>query len=194
MPNYRWRPIEPLSDRERDIDLAAIHPLYDSWRAARDRLRESSAESLNEFYGRLVRRLSIETGILERIYDLDRGTTEALVAHGFAQDLVSHSSTNLEPAHLIDILRDQEAAIALVMDCIRDERPLTKGLIHELHAILMNHQSSGCVHKVVTGPAERLNVGGVVVRRVPVYVVGVEVLLGPACLALRAPQLAGRLV
>jgi hypothetical protein len=33
----------------------------------------------------------------------------------------------------MDILKDQEAAIQLVMDCVANNRPLTKGLIHELH-------------------------------------------------------------
>jgi Fic family protein len=131
-----------LSDRDREIDLAAIQPLYDTWRTSRDRLTESSPENLREFNQQLVRRLSIETGILERIYDLDRGTTEALVAHGFVEDLVSRSSTDIEPARLIDILRDQEAAIMVVMDCIAGNRAISKGLIHELHAILTRHEDT----------------------------------------------------
>jgi len=142
MADYSWKPIEPLSDAERKIDLAAMHPLYENWRAAKTRLQESSQSQLAEFNRRLVRRLSVETGILERLYDLDRGTTEALVAHGFAEDLVSHSSTNIEPSRLIDILRDQEAAIQLVMDCVAKHRVLTKGLLHELHTILTRHQDT----------------------------------------------------
>jgi Fic family protein len=138
--DYKWKPIEPLSDRDRQIDLAAMRSLYETWRASKERLRQSSPVSLKEFTQRLVRRLSIETGILERLYDLDRGTTEALVAHGFVEDLVSRSSTDIEPSRLIDILRDQEAAIQLVMDCVAGNRPLTKGLIHELHSILTQRQ------------------------------------------------------
>ena len=142
MSDYKWKPVEPLSDKDRNIDLAAIQPLYDTWRASKERLRQSSAVSLQEFSRRLVRRLSIETGILERLYDLDRGTTEALVAHGFVEDLVSRASTDIEPSRLIDLLRDQEAAIQLVMDCVAGSRPLTKGVIHELHAILTQHQDT----------------------------------------------------
>ena len=119
-----------------------MQPIYETWKTSKARIQESSPASLNEFNQRLVRRLSIETGILERLYDLDRGTTEALVAHGFVEDLVSHSSTDIEPARLIDILRDQEAAIQLVMDCVSGSRPLTKGLIHELHSILTKHEDT----------------------------------------------------
>jgi Fic family protein len=117
-----------------------MRPLYETWRASKKRLQESSEAQLADFNKRLIRRLSVETGILERLYDLDRGTTEALVANGFIEDLISHSSTNVEPARLIDILRDQEAAVQLVIDCVARNRDLTKGLIHELHSILTRHQ------------------------------------------------------
>jgi len=90
----------------------------------------------------LVRRLSIETGILEGLYGLDRETTEVLVAHGFNEDFVPRTSTNIEPGRLIDILRDHEAAIQLVIDCVTKSRPLTKGLMHELQSILTRHQDS----------------------------------------------------
>ena len=142
MRDYKWKSIEPLSDTDRAIDLAAIRPLYDSWHAAKEHLRRSSSDSLERFTGRLVRRLSVETGILERIYDLDRGTTEALVAKGFLEDLVSRSSTDIEPSRLITILRDQEAAIKLVMDCVGTQRELTRGVIHELHTTLTRHQET----------------------------------------------------
>ncbi len=56
--------------------------------------------NLRTFNERLIRSLSIETGILERIYDLDRGTTEALIAKGFYEELIGHESTNIEPARL----------------------------------------------------------------------------------------------
>ncbi len=142
MREYHWKSITPLSDEDRRIDLAAMRPLYESWRAALKELRKSSTDALSRFNTQLVRRLSVETGILERLYDLDRGTTEALVAAGFREDLVSRSSTDIEPAQLISILKAQEAAIHLVMDCVASHRELTKGLIHELHTILTRHQET----------------------------------------------------
>lgn len=63
MSNYRWKPIEPLSDGDRAIDLAAISPLYDTWKFAKERLEQSSPTSFKLFTERLTRRLSIETGI-----------------------------------------------------------------------------------------------------------------------------------
>ena len=141
MTDYKWHPIEPLTDQERVIDLAAMTPLYESWHASKALLTASGTAALKSFTTKLIRQLSVETGILERLYDLDRGTTEALVAKGFIEDLISRTSTDIEPSRLIDILRDHEAAIQLVMDCVAGNRSLTKGVIHELHTILTSSLS-----------------------------------------------------
>jgi hypothetical protein len=44
--DYSWRPIAPLSAGDRQIDLAAMRPLYDTWRVSKDRLEQSSPASL----------------------------------------------------------------------------------------------------------------------------------------------------
>jgi len=108
MTNHSWTHIKPLPDADKKMDLAAIKPLYDSWYAIRDRIKSKNDKTLNEFSKKLIRRLSIETGILERVYELDRGTTEALITHGFAVELVAHSSTNIEPAFLSSRLSDSK--------------------------------------------------------------------------------------
>lgn len=139
---YGWHPIEPIGAADRDVDLADVRPLYDAWRTAKARIKKRNGDTLRHFTDRVIRSISIETGILERLYDVDRGTTEALVTHGFVEDLVARNSTNLEPAVLIDILRDQEAAIRLVADCVASNRGLTKGFLHELHLTMTLHQTS----------------------------------------------------
>jgi Fic family protein len=137
---YRWKRIEPLTDQEKKIDLSDIVPLSESWKQFKSRLKDSNPTGLRQFNERLIRSLSIETGILERIYDLDRGTTEALIAKGFIEELIQRESTNIEPSTLVDILRDQEAAIYLVQDLIARSRPFTRGTLFELHSILTQHQ------------------------------------------------------
>jgi hypothetical protein len=76
---YRWKRIEPLTDQEKAIDLSDILPLSESWKQFKSRLNDSNPTGLRQFNERLIRSLSIETGILERIYDLDRGTTEVSI-------------------------------------------------------------------------------------------------------------------
>ena len=65
MPDYIWRPIDGLSDAEKRIDLAGMGPLYENWRASKKRVQESSPAQLADFNQRLIRRLSVETSILE---------------------------------------------------------------------------------------------------------------------------------
>jgi hypothetical protein len=54
MREYRWHSIESLSAKERSIDLAAMRPLYESWRAARIELTKLSSESFNRFTSSLL--------------------------------------------------------------------------------------------------------------------------------------------
>jgi hypothetical protein len=35
VPDYKWNPIEPLSDVDKQIDIAGTRSLYESWRAAK---------------------------------------------------------------------------------------------------------------------------------------------------------------
>ena len=139
MNDYSWKSISPLCAQDRAIDLAETRSVYETWKIAKERLQRSRPSGYGEFNKRLVRRLSIETGILEHLYDIDRGTTEALVTSGFVEEIVSR---DIEPSRLIDILKDHEAAIQLVMDGISGNRPLSVGIIHELHSILTRHEDT----------------------------------------------------
>lgn len=140
MPHL-WKQITPLSERDRDIDLIDVNSLREAWLSSRRQLVESSRMNLQKFEDRLARQWSIETGILERIYELDRGTTAVLIEMGFVADLIERSSTNREPVELVQILRDHRIAIDLIQDCVANARPLSIGLINELHAVLTKHQS-----------------------------------------------------
>ena len=139
---YKWKPIAPFTQAEEAIDVSDLIPLGQSWREFKARLKDSNKTGLSEFNQKLVRSLSIETGILERIYEIDRGTTEALIQRGFIEDLIQRDSTNIEPSALVDILRDQEAAVYMVQDLVAQARPLTRGVLFELHAILTRHQET----------------------------------------------------
>ena len=137
-----WQPIEPLTERDRAIDVSGMAPLASAWRHARTRLEQSSEANLQAFHTRLIRRLSVETGILERLYDVDRGTTEQLVTHGFNADLIVREGSSLDSGALVEILHDHEAAAQLVMDWVGRSRRLTLGAVNELHQLLTRHQST----------------------------------------------------
>lgn len=140
--NHEWNPIKPLNEQERQIDLSDLDSLMVAWKEIKTRIAESSPFNLKEFNERLARQWSIETGILERIYDLDRGTTLVLIEHGFIVGLIERGSTNKEPEELIEILRDHRAAVDMIHDCIANKRLLSIGFVNELHAIITRHQVS----------------------------------------------------
>lgn len=140
--DYIWKRIQPLTAEDKSIDLSTMHRLQESWKEFRQRLNSENPDAIHRFQERIIRSMSIETGILERIYDVDRGTTEALITKGFLEDLIHHESTNVEPSALVDILQDQQAAIFLIQDLISKSRTLTKGVILDLHAIMTRHQDT----------------------------------------------------
>jgi Fic family protein len=118
-----------------------LQSLANVWLAQQAELREVSPENLRLFMGRLVRSWAIETGILERLYDLDEGATQTLIEHGFRSDFIQHGATRLEPETLVRVLRDHQAAAEMVLELVQEDRPITKHFIRELHQLLTRNQS-----------------------------------------------------
>ncbi len=123
-----------------DVEAASVDSLRDAWVEQRDGLAESGA--LRRFNQRLVRRWSIETGIIERLYTLDRGTTELLVQRGLDTALVEHGASDIPASDLITILNDHEQAAAYVLDHVAQKRGLTNHFICSLHQLLTQHQDT----------------------------------------------------
>lgn len=140
--DHAWKPAGPLSDRERQIDLAAQPPLYDRWRAAEKKWRGADPVQLMQIKRRLIRRMIVEIGLLENLYELDRATTEKLVTGGFALEHVLPSGTNMEPSRLIAMLRDQEDAIVETIGDAERRRPLSRTALRRIHAVQMRHQDT----------------------------------------------------
>lgn len=69
--------IAPLPEDFSDRDATAVEALGEVWRERVQELKNS--KELARFNEELYRRWAIETGILERLYTIDRGITEVLV-------------------------------------------------------------------------------------------------------------------
>lgn len=92
------------------------------------------------FNEKLARRWSIETGIIEGLYSIDRGTTELLIERGFHENLISHGTTDKDSKEIIPILQDQKLAIESVFDFVASRRELTTSYIKEIHQLFTRHQ------------------------------------------------------
>lgn len=80
----------------------------------------------------------METGIIERLYELDWGTTEALVAEGLTTEAANRASGIHDDVLLV--VQSQYDALEYLTELAREERDLSVSVIRELHAIITRHQ------------------------------------------------------
>jgi Fic family protein len=130
--------ITPLEASFSDAEANSVDNLRDAWVEQRAGLAEGGA--LSTFNERLVRRWAIETGIVERLYTIDRGTTELLVSHGLDSALIEHGTTDLPAGEIITMLRDHEEAAGYVVDYVAQNRGLTAHFIKSVHSLLTRNQ------------------------------------------------------
>ena len=140
MPEVAWNLIEPLTEAELQTNTDEFDSLYEVWIDARISLEQEHKEAFDLFWVRLKRAWSIETGILENLYNLSRGTTQTLIDQGFRSDLLGRAPSDGDPDHIVEVLRDHLRAADLIQGLIEDPRPLTLHFIRELHAALTQHQ------------------------------------------------------
>lgn len=110
------------------------------WRTQRERIEKHHAWSA--FWERMVRWWSIETGVIERVFDISLGITQVLVEHGFIASLIPHGESDRPADEVIQILEDHESSMNMVMDVVGGTRRLTVGWIKELHAMICAHQET----------------------------------------------------
>jgi Fic family protein len=139
MTVYRlWKYIS-FDDAWKNCDTSLLDEIAPSWFARREILQANSKE-YEDFIGRLKRKHAIETGIVERMYDLDKGVTETLINEGFISSLVGHGDVNIPKQTLFNHLQDHLDAVDFVFDIVKENRPLTKSFICELHQLTTRHQ------------------------------------------------------
>ena len=123
-----------------DSDTSILDDIKDSWFERRTILQKNSQE-YETFLTRLKREHAIETGIVERMYDLSKGITETFIKEGFVKSYLSHGDTNINEDDLINHLNDHLDSVDFVFDVVKNNRPLTTGFIKELHHLVTNHQN-----------------------------------------------------
>ncbi len=146
MPAHKWQPIEGLNSQSCSVDFQEIDSLHRQWLAFRDERERSDPDAYKAFRERLDRLWSIETGIIEGIYDIDAGMTQTLVEHGLRPDLIDRTSTDRDPYDLVRILSDHQASAQFVTESIRQRKPLSTHYIRELHQLLTRNQPTYTAH------------------------------------------------
>lgn len=137
---YRWNPIEDYEQAPSKLELPELRSLATIWQEQRGALEQQ--QGLKEFNERLRREWAIETGLLERIYTLDRGVTELLIERGLDSTLIPHDTVGQDPEHVVAVLRDHEAAIDFLFDVVKGRCSLTPSFVKELQALLTRNQAT----------------------------------------------------
>ncbi len=133
-----WTPITDLSDDDLARASDELPALMAVWDEARGELDERQVEEFND---RLNREWAIETGIIERIYTLDEGTTRLLIEQGIDASLIAHDdSDGGSPELIAGIIRDHQEAVEWLFEIVRQQRPLTTSFIKELHHLMTRKQ------------------------------------------------------
>lgn len=135
-----WKFIE-FTDSWGNCDTSKLDEISPSWFRRKNELESESSE-FADFMERLKRQHAIETGIVERMYDISKGVTETLIEKGFAETLISHGdySENISKDQLLNHLKDHLEAIDVVFDYVKNDRPLTVNFINQLHQVVTRHQ------------------------------------------------------
>jgi Fic family protein len=134
----RWAPITDLPADWETLAKTELRALGEVWSQQKQRLEASGDLAL--FTEKLAREFAIETGILERLYTLDRGITLLLIEQGIDAARIPRDATDRDPQLVAAMIRDQHEAAEALFDFVKQRRRLSTGSIKELHALLTRHQ------------------------------------------------------
>ncbi|MGD2095368.1 MAG: Fic family protein [Phycisphaerales bacterium] len=135
-----WTPIK-FSEKWTEATTARFDDLAPSWYKRRQTLTEGD-DDYKEFLERLKREHAIETGIVEKLYDLSEGITQTFIKEGFIDSYIGHDDTNIAPRQLMGYLNDHFEALDFIFAVVQSHRELSNGFIKELHALLTKHQKT----------------------------------------------------
>ena len=132
-----WVSIKDYELPPSDLADGELRALSGVWKEQKDTLgRSTDVEHFNE---RLRREWAIETGLIERLYTLDRGITELMIDRGVnAAFLPSRASE--DPDRTVALIGDQEEAIESLFAFVGGDRELSTSYIKELHGLFTRNQ------------------------------------------------------
>jgi hypothetical protein len=135
-----WEPVH-FDLRWKDVNTEKFDNLRPSWDRKRKELYNNQ-EQYEDFINHLKRKQAIDTGIIERMYDLNRGVTETFIKEGFVESYLQHGDTNINQRLLMDYLQDNFHAIDFIFNFVKNNRELSVSYIKELHSLITRHQET----------------------------------------------------
>ncbi|MFG0305750.1 MAG: Fic family protein, partial [Phycisphaerales bacterium JB040] len=134
----KWTPVSELPETLTDLVDPGVGALVGAWQDQLEELRDKDV--YKSFVAKLRREWAIETGVLERLYELEDAATKVLIEHGLDESLLVSSDTDKPVDQVLALIRDQEAAISGMYQFVAEGRSLSPGYIKQLHGVLTEHQ------------------------------------------------------
>jgi|SRR5579871_337416 len=134
---HPWHPITDLEGDPKALTEGELDSLKRIWQTQKAEMADQGG--LEEFNKRLRREWAIETGIIENVYTLDRGTTLTLIERGIDAALIPHSATDRDTTLVARIIQDHYETVEGLFDFVGGQRELSTGYIKELHAALLRN-------------------------------------------------------
>jgi hypothetical protein len=139
----KWNPITDLDENPKSLTDGELESLRRIWADQKNDLAERGL--LGEFDKRLRREWSIETGIIENVYTLDRGVTRTLIEKGIDAALIPHGASDRDSTLMARIIQDHYDALDNMFDFVGGRRQLLTSYVKELHAALLRNQDTHTV-------------------------------------------------
>jgi len=123
-----------------DLCSAELDALGKLWLEKKEGLEKSG--EYQHFIKKMQREWAIETGIIERLYNWDRGVTEILIEQGIDSSLISHKGriNRDEAENISNIIKDQEDIINGLFSYVKGEQPFSEHFIRSMHQKFTEHQ------------------------------------------------------
>ncbi len=136
---YKWKPIEDLPSDWKEMESDTLKNFSVLWEEQKYKL---DIDTLNLFTKKLQRQWAIETGLLERLYTLEKGITSALIELGFDEVKITHNATNKQPDYVMSLIKDQLCVVEGISEHAEWNNNLTLSYIKEIHAALARSQDT----------------------------------------------------
>ncbi len=136
-------------------EFPELRALSSVWQERRAALEEDGA--YKEFIKKLQREWAIETGIIERLYNWDRGVTEVLIEQGIESSIIAHQGgvSQHDAEHIQVLINDHLGIVEGLFGYIKGEELLTEHFIRGLQAQFTAHQD---YTEAVTEAGDLINV------------------------------------
>jgi Fic family protein len=137
--SHRREHITNLPTNWSELASPDLDSIVHIWTEQKDRLRERDA--IRAFNDRLAREWAIETGIIENVYQIDRGVTLLLIEKGLDAALIPYGASDRPAEEIVQIVKDHQSALEGLFAFVKQNRMLSKSYVCELHQVITAHHA-----------------------------------------------------